>query len=143
MKSFIDWNEVFDELPKALRETLMLEAVQVLSQGKKGKTRRGPRLVVEKGSPPAVLPESLRTWSRDGTDRAPLAAPERHYRVNSTKSDITKGDVKLIWEQICKHKGDFIAYETILKMCGGDRAKAGVHINYLWRTQRLDVQVKE
>ena len=85
MKSFIDWNEVFDELPKALRETLMLEAVQILSQRKRGPGSRAPRTVAKGAAPAVVLPNSLRAWSRDGRPEGAgntgAALPDHHDKA--------------------------------------------------------------
>ena len=142
IKSHIDWNELFPLLPKAIRDSLLLEAVTLLSASTR-KTRRTRRpLVGDNGSlnpqPNVQLPDSLRIWEESG-DGHTLAAKGRHYRIISSKPPITKGEVKVFWEKLLDHKGDFVAYETILKMCGNHKKLAVNCVNYLWRTGRLEV----
>jgi hypothetical protein len=146
IKSHIDWNELFPLLPRATRDTLLLEAVTLLSADptKRRKSRQaplgediGPDTILS--SKNAQLPKTLRTWAEKGDNR-PLAAPGRHYRIVSSKPPITKGEVKAIWEGLLERKTDYVAYETVLKTLKGDRVKTSNHINYLWRTGRLEVQ---
>jgi hypothetical protein len=119
----------------------MLEAVQILSQRKRGPGSRAPRTVAKGAAPAVVLPNSLRAWSRDGTDQKALAMPGRHYRIITTKPAVTKGDVADCWSALCALPNSRRAYETVLKLAKGDAGKATHWINYLWRTSRLEVEV--
>lgn len=139
IRSHIDWNELFPMLPKQLRDTMLLEAVTVLS--KAGQPPRRNRALPGgiTDEPNASLPNSLRTWARDG-DGKRLAGPWRHYRIIVSRTQITKGEIKGIWEAILATGKDFIAYEGILKICKQDKILTTNSINYLYRTYRLEVQ---
>jgi len=138
IRSHIDWNELFPLLPRTLKDSMLLEAVQILSTGatRRRRGRRPPG--VDGNVANAVLPQTLRTWAEKGDGKA-LAKAGRHYRIVSSKPPISKGGVKDIWDTLLDHKGDFVAYETILKMVKSDKTAANNNISYLWRTGRLEV----
>jgi hypothetical protein len=139
IKSHIDWNELFPLLPRTLKDSMLLEAVQILSAGATRKRRsRRPPAGVDGNVANVLLPKTLRNWEEQG-DRKVLAKPGRHYRIVSSKPPITKGAVKDIWDKLLEHKGDFVAYETILKTVKNDKTVATNNINYLWRTGRLEI----
>ena len=138
IKSHIDWNELFPLLPRTLKDSMLLEAVQILSAGAtKRRSRRAPP-GVDGNVANAILPKTLRAWAEKGDGKG-LAKEGRHYRIVSSKPPITKGGVKDIWDKLLDHKGDFVAYETILKMVKGNKVDAVNNISYLWRTGRLEV----
>jgi hypothetical protein len=58
MKSYIDWNELFPLLPKALRDTMLLEAVGLISAAGKRRTRT-TKPVGNGAAGNAVLPSTL------------------------------------------------------------------------------------
>jgi hypothetical protein len=139
IRSHIDWNELFPLLPRTLKDSMLLEAVQILSAGatRRRRSRRAPP-GVDGNVANAVLPQTLRTWAEKGDGKV-LAKAGRHYRIVSSKPPISKGEVKNTWDKLLEHKGDFVAYKTVLKMVKGDKVAASNNINYLWRTGRLEI----
>lgn len=134
IKSHIDWNELFPLLPKAMRETVMLEAVTILASGE-AKPRRARRSSQTENQ---TLPSTIRNWTQLGDGKA-LVIPGRHFLIVSSKPPVRFGDVKKLWEKLLEHPTDRIAVETLMKLDGKDTNKAKRNIEYLWRTSRIEL----
>lgn len=142
-KSYIDWNELFPLLPKTVRDSMLLEAVQIISTGK-SRRRSAPRRPQEEANgAEAVLPASLRTWASAGDGHA-LAAEGRVYRIIYSRPPIHKGDVKELWDKLSSMTAQTVTFEHILRLNSkAERHVTVSHVNYLWRTGRLEVDKRE
>jgi hypothetical protein len=139
VKSVIDWNEIVPRLKKDLRDTLMLEAVMLLTaQGASkanGLGRSRTRL--------AAAPDSKldRQWLREG-DGQKLSAPGRVYRVNKkAERQPSNGKVGAVWKHLCSSQRDTISYEGIASICHGvdKHMAASTMICALWERGFIDV----
>jgi hypothetical protein len=140
MKSTIDWNEIVPMLPKALRETLMLEAVSILSDSPRPRTRT-PGV-----HPPRKGKISLRYWRDTPEGQASaLAAQGRHYRINKSANGVGRQDSKLgrVWKLLVSSKNDHITYEGLASIAKGQKAQTAATISQLWSYGLIDVMVPE
>lgn len=136
MKSVIDWNEIVPLLKKDLRETLMLEAVMLLSVtgASKGNGRARSRMAA------ATETKLDRQWLREG-DGQKLSAPGRRYRVNKAAlRQPQKGTTGAVWRKLVESKNDVIAYEGVASICKGHKVVTSTMICALWERGFIDVE---
>lgn len=141
MKSVIDWNEMVPLLPKALQETLVLEATQILvkMQAAYGafeelnNTKRR-RLAPAKDS------TVHRQWLRVG-DGKTLAAMGRRYRVlKDAERPPSRGKIGLVWKKLADSASTVITYEGIASICKGvSGIPVSAAICALWERGFIDV----
>ena len=140
MKSVIDWNEMVPLLPKALQETLVLEATQILvkMQAAYGafeelnNTKRR-RLAPAKDS------TVHRQWLRVG-DGKTLAAMGRRYRVlKDAERPPSRGKIGLVWKKLADSASTVITYEGIASICKGVGMPTSAAICALWERKFIDV----
>lgn len=149
MKSVIDWNEIVPMLKKELRDSLMLEAVLLLTDrpGNRGRApltaprRVGPRST--KMNPQAAKRNGDRSWYAQG-DGQFLSAPGRRYRVNkSHPSPPSRGKIGAVWKKLVESKNDTITYEGMAAICKGQDAKLSATVAQLWERNHIEVEAKK
>lgn len=139
MKSVIDWNEIVPMLPKSMRDSLMLEAVLLLSsvRGKGNGSDKRPRAA--RALPPAES-RLKRQWLNEG-DGQVLSAPGRRYRVNKTAKRAPKrGKIGAVWAKLLASKNDAITYEGLASICKGEKVAASAVICALWEAGHIEVE---
>ena len=147
MKSVIDWNEIVPKLNKGLRDSLMLEAVVMLSeQGYRNtpsmprgngqyRVKRAPRERVASTPGRGIN----RQWLVQG-DGQMLSAPGRHYRVlKDAKNPPSRGKIGGVWAKLIESKNSIIAYEGLCAICKGQKATPSATIAQLWERGFIDL----
>jgi len=134
LKSMIDWNEIVPLLRKDLQETLMLEAVMILSAPRRRPAAEAPRK-------PAV--NGFRYWREKG-DGGTLADGSRVYLINreaklQLRTDSMAGKV---WKNVREMKGETISYAGMATLCKamGQTGRQGYFIGYLWGRGLIDIK---
>jgi hypothetical protein len=141
MKSLIDWNEIVPMLPKSKREDLLLEAVAILSESPRPRTRtpgvHPPR--VGKSAP-------IRYWkdTPEGA-KAMLATHGRQYLIHKEINGSFRPDGKIgrIWKLLVESKNDHITFEGLASIAKGQKLQAATAISQLWSKGLIDVIEKK
>ena len=137
MRSNIDWNEIVPRLKKPLRDTLMLEAVLMLTDGAKD---REPKRDIRISGP---VRRGERSWLQDG-DGKQLNMAGRYYRINrKAAAQPTRGKIGEVWKKVMECKNDFISYEGLATICTGQKAAVSATICQLWARRHIDVDTKK
>ena len=157
MKSVIDWNEIVPMLKKELRDTLMLEAVLILSDrpGRRGRTLSqqvrvkhqprtpGARSTKMNPRPSARAANGDRSWYSQG-DGGYLSAPGRRYRINKSAANAPqRGKIGGVWKKLIESKNDSITYEGMAAICKGQGAMLSATIAQLWERNHIEVEAKK
>jgi hypothetical protein len=151
LRSHIDWNELFPHFKKELRETLMLEAVTILSGRRPSTTTAAaaPKPVkhrIVRAAKPTT--RYKRRWSIDGTGGR-LAHAGRVYRIvldpslNYPSPLRPNSKLATLWNVLSKHKTETVTYEGMVDLC--DQIDLGVHatIANMWSMGLLEVVIGE
>ena len=140
MKSQIDWNEIIPLLRKDLRETLMLEAVILLTANRESEAGSGSAPARRRGNG-----KSLRYWGVRG-DGAHLAHISRIYIIHKQKNGLrTDSLMGKLWTKLIESKADTITYPGIASLCkgiAGLEGKQSAAVSYLWSHHLIEVSQK-
>ena len=145
LRSTIDWNEIVPLLKKELRDTLMLEAVLMLSETPRARQFNGRRTHGRStlAHPQAPRVNGDRSWYETG-DGETLSAPGRRYRVNKdAPRPPYRGKLGAIWKALVASKNDVIAYDGIAAICKGQKAAVSATIAQLWERHFIEVEAKK
>jgi len=126
IQSHIDWNELFPLLPKPLRDSMLLEAVTLLSTPHR--SRNGAAVESSTSKRHGIR------WT--GTGR--LACAGRKYNINRTAFQGRGfGALGKLRKQLIESKGDTITYEGIVSLQKGNEFQAQRSIFALWKQGTL------
>lgn len=148
MRSTIDWNEIVPKLPKAMRDTLFLEAVTILSAAAPRSVPMSPATEMRAPRAPRIQGNSRkkgnRAWLVDG-DGKTLGAPGRRYRINKTAATPpSRGKIGAVWAKLIESKNDSITYEGIASICKGqDVSAVSSMICQLWERRFIDIDTEK
>jgi hypothetical protein len=120
-------------LPKPLRDTLLLEAVSILSEEPRPRTRR-PHTVNNT--------TQMRFWNDTPEGHnAMLAAAGRHYRINKDKPSTFRGGggIGKVWKLLIECKNDHITYEGLTSIAKGQKLAPAATVSALWSKGMIDV----
>lgn len=144
MKSTIDWNEIFPLLKKPLRDTLLLEAVEILSRQPRPEAeppRRGNRTPGGTAGGDGIRALGLRSWRIDGPGGT-LAAEGQWYRINRKVEGPRRGKIGRVWKLLKESQNDTISYSGLLSIIKGQEGQGSSVVAQLWENRCIDVVVK-
>jgi|SRR5882672_9013756 len=142
VKSHIDWNEMFPRLKKELRDTLLLEAVTLISvsRHRANGEHKPARVIKRRGQ---KRPMKDRHWRESG-DGGKLCREDRVYKVMADASpnpNIGGHNSKLakVWAVLTKHGTGTVTYEALSDLVEQVGLQPPATSAQLWGARRIEV----
>ncbi len=148
MKSHIDWNELFPRFKKELKDTLLLEAVTLLSTSRQrnGHDKPEEAVVVKRGRRrlkrgQKSYAQRLRHWGKDGNGGKLSKAGRRYKIVRDSPMAPKRSSSKIgkIWAVLTKHNQDSVGYESLIDMAEQMELEPHATVANLWSHYCLEV----
>lgn len=149
LKSNIDWNEMFPHFKKELRDTLLLEAVTILSSRRVTNGHDKPARIVQRKALVEATTEKKqshtnqysRYWRKHGPG-GKLARAGRSYSINrNAKSPPIKKGTKLIkiWNVLLRNGADSFTFEAFIDLCNNAGLDGNATLSQLWSKGCIEV----